>query len=434
MADILPDWVVMGRRGIIGAIKLPYEDERCPLFVLLREYITEPEKTVSWSITFAFHALLTAILEVEPIFDRLVEVSLSTFHNYFEQLNYAKTLASNNPESLGTVSSREIQSFWRNMISVTFLENFGLPVYGPPTMFNPLCAGTIFSYLSYFGNLDCGIGMIDCQAQLRVALHLFHALLMNGIVRKGEIPLLDMLYDNFRNSKAVWQGSLPKKGEFGRRFWICWGVSTTDARHMSEDAKESFRKLQRKPYSRNRKPQPEEKRKLLSFEASEISRSYRRICNHDFHDVVDKCHTPEQRRKYRDTDFYRLTVNTNDTLEAIEDEQTLLSLNLPSFSAVIEQFVNSLGRVLQWEELMEFGVRGRDQNHRQAFAFLFAQYLLGAMDFADDPFGYKFLDIPQGQTSSEFMTAFFCKAPTSKLFWFESTNKHDRKAKISAIN
>ncbi len=425
MTQILPNWVLMCRKGILGICpKLPFEDEVCPLFALMREYVQEPEKPVTWSITFAIHAMLTAILEVEPIFDRLVDVSRAIFERYFEQLEWAKNLANQNTESLGTPNSPEAASWWHNMISVTFLENLGLPVYGDRTIWNPLCAGTIFSYLNYFGNLEAGCAMIDCQAQLRITLHLYHALMANGIVHEGQMPMLDRIYDAFRGSKAIWEGrSLPKKGEFVQRFWICFGVNVVEARKMSDDAKQIIREVHQMPSLNNRQPPRRDLRKLVSIEASDISKSYRRICNRDFHDVVDKYHTPEQRRKYKDTDFYRLMVNTNDTLDAIDEEQALLSLNLPSCGAIIEQFVNSLGRVLQWEPLLQAGAAQMPgvNDQRQIFAFLFAQYVLGALDFADDPFGYEFMRVPLGEASSSFMVTYFSKLNPDKALWFQPT-------------
>ncbi len=65
MTEILPKWVIMCRKGILDS-KLPFENELCPLFVLMRQYVQEPQRPVTWSITFAMHAILTAVLEVEP--------------------------------------------------------------------------------------------------------------------------------------------------------------------------------------------------------------------------------------------------------------------------------------------------------------------------------------------------------------------------------
>ncbi len=276
MADILPKWVIMCRKGILSLDpKLPFENELCPLFVLIRQYVQEPQRPVTWSITFAMHAILTAILEVEPKVSQLMNMSKLVFDNYFKQLQWAKTLANNNPESLGNPTSPEQHSWWGNMMVVTFFENLGLDDFGLRTLWNPLCAGTIFSYLSYYRNLEAGCSMIDCQAQLRITLHLFHALLATGILRRGEVPFLDLLYDNFRNSKAIWEGrTLPKRGEFAQRFWVCFGNNVSDARKLSNDSKRIIREMQQTPNSKNRQNHRNDTRKLVAIETSDISKSY----------------------------------------------------------------------------------------------------------------------------------------------------------------
>jgi len=425
MADILPQWTIMCRKGIIGLEKLPCENEICPLFVLLRKYIEEPHKPVSWSIAFAVHALLTSVLEVDPIVNSLASVSKTVFENYFDQLKWAMNLAENNAESIGDPRSVGGQSWWPNMFTVTFLENLGLPVFGDRLLWNPLCAGTILSYLNYFGNLEGGCAMIDCHAQLRITLHLYHALLANDILRRGQIPFLDILYKAFRNSKAIWRSRhLPERGEFVHRFWICIGCNVADARKLSDEAKRMIRQNQQ--LTDNRQVPNGGIRKLVPVEPAEISKSYRRICNRDFHDVVDKYHTPEQRSRAKGTDFYRLMVHTNDTLDAIEDEQTLLSLNLPSCSAVVEQFVNSIGRILQWEPfLIESALRIEGGDQRQGFFYLFAQFLLGALDFADDPSSYNFLQVPLGTASSHFMAMYFGRLSIEKVRWFQATQEEE---------
>ena len=86
------------------------------------------------------------------------------------------------------------------MTTVAFLKNFGLDVFGKRALWNPLCAGTTFSYLNFFGNLEAGCSLIDCQAQLRITLHLFNELKVNGIIRNGQIPFLDKLHKCFQST------------------------------------------------------------------------------------------------------------------------------------------------------------------------------------------------------------------------------------------
>jgi hypothetical protein len=54
-------------------------------------------------------------------------------------------------------------------------------------------------------------------------------------------------------------------------------------------------------------------------------------------------------------------------------------------------------------------MEGAATAQRQGYAYVFAQYLLGDLDFADDPFRYTFLEVPLGEASSHFMSMYFGK-------------------------
>ena len=51
---------------------------------------------------------------------------------------------------------------------------------------------------------------------------------------------------------------------------------------------------------------------------------------------------------------------------------------------------------------------------------LFAQHLLGVLDFADDPFRHEFLNIPMGEASAALMSGFFNRLDLSKAMWFQA--------------
>ena len=405
MADILPQWVLMMRKGI-WRTTVPRETELCPLFVLMRQYIEKPEASVTWSLTFAVHALLTAVFEMDIVLNPVFVLGEALFANYFEQLKWASRLVKNEREMSET-------TVWRhNMFCVSFLENLGLPVFGRRALWNPLCFGTTFSCLTFFGNLEVGCALVDCQAQLRITVHLFHALRVCGILRQGQIPILDMLYDSFKTCKAVWEGALPKRGEFVQKFWICFGMKPTDAKTMAVSSKLA---VQMRQIDTTKDAQQWKQRKMHTIEPAEIATCYRRICNRDFHDVVDNYHTEEQRRRSKGTDMYSFAVRANDTLDAIEREHKLLSINLPSCAVVLEQFVCSLGRVLQWGPLLS-----SSGDARQAYAIIFAQHLLGALDFAQDPVNHEFLNVPMGLASSSFMSQMFSQLDPARVLWFQA--------------
>ena len=411
MADILPQWYLMCKQGIFGHLStLPREQELCPLFVLLREYVQDPSKPVSWSLTFGAHALLAAVLETDSYSDQLINVGSTLFDQYFGQLDKANEWSMKDPEMVKT------SPVWRPcMALVMFLKNLGLEVFGKRALWNPLCSGTIFSYLSYFGNLEVGCAMIDCQAQLRIVLHLFNALKANRIIQEGHIPFLDNLHECFEDSKAVWEGPLPKKGEFVERFWMCFGYSSGHAKLMAAKARAA---VQGQRFNGRDDQKAWKPRKRNQMEPSEISKSYRRICNRGFGGVVDKYHTDEQRQSCQHTELYSFAVRTNDTLDAIDKEQKLLAFNLPTCGSILEQFVCALGDVLQWEPLLQEGSKSLGVAKRQGYAHFFAQNLLGALDFAEDPLYYEFLDVPLGLASSGFLTQFFLRLLPENAIWF----------------
>ena len=170
MSDIMPSWVTMCRAGIMGHCKkLPREDEICPLLVQIRSYVTNAGRPVGWSTAFAIHAMLTAILETDGILNQLVDVCKQSFDLYFAQVKHAMKIAEREKDTQVSTSAA------RNMFSVAFLENLGLPIFGNRTLWNPLCGGTILSYVTFFGNLERGLALVDSRSQLRITLHLYHA-------------------------------------------------------------------------------------------------------------------------------------------------------------------------------------------------------------------------------------------------------------------
>jgi len=185
MSDILPQFITMFRHGIWGK-NFPMMDDIAPLWLNLRNYVRHPEKAVSWPLAFSVHSMLTAILETDSIADSLMSTSDTAFHKFFHQVECARSL-------LHDDSSIVYKSFQGNLSVVMMLENLGLPSFGKRAIWNPLFAGTSFSYLTYFGNMEAGCSMVDHHAQLRIVMFLYHGLILNGIIESGSIPFLDVL-------------------------------------------------------------------------------------------------------------------------------------------------------------------------------------------------------------------------------------------------
>ncbi len=143
--------------------------------------------------------MLTSILETNQIFNETLRIYEGVFNLYFDQIEFVTNLIKTEPDT--DIHKSEV---WpQNMMVVSFLKNLGLNVFNKRALWNLLCAGTTFSYLCFFGNLEAGCSMIDSQAQLRITLHLFYTLkVLNGIIREGQVPVLDRLHRYFENNRG----------------------------------------------------------------------------------------------------------------------------------------------------------------------------------------------------------------------------------------
>lgn len=309
MGDILPHLLAMCNKTLLSS-DLPFENELLPLFVQLKGFVKKPERPVSWALAFSIHSILTAVFEVQGshCVQTLGETAKAAFFHYMEQL---KTCL----ERIGTVATSK---YWgQNLMKLYHLQ---LLVRSPleseqaatlhRAVWNPLCAGTFLNYLAYFGNLDGGLAMIDSFAQLRMVLHLYNAFIQQGAINPGGIELLDRLYAQFRNCKAVWEGPLPERGEFVKRWWIAYGTAVEEAKRRSDEAKE-FGSDQ---FSTSRN-NSDITRRMTPIKPEELATSYRRICLRDFSGVVDKYHNPRQKREGKGNAVYEFTVLVNDTLD-----------------------------------------------------------------------------------------------------------------------
>uniref|UniRef100_A0A7S0C8Z2 Uncharacterized protein n=1 Tax=Proboscia inermis TaxID=420281 RepID=A0A7S0C8Z2_9STRA len=174
---------------------------------------------------------------------------------------------------------------------------------------------------------------------------------------------------------------------------------------------------------------------MQPIEPAEISTSFRRVCERDFHDVVDKYHTPEQKKNSRGTEQYTVAVRTNDTLDHLEDEIELHAINFIPAAYHLEQCVCSISRVLGWEGLLKSFKRDNNTDMRQGVAILFAQHLLGALDFAADPLNHTFQNVPGlialspspkiVTGAAHFLESYFERVPPQNMLWFQALDSGD---------
>ena len=422
MADILPQLYLIFKHGILGNVELPMMDDIAPLWMIFRAYVKHPEKKVSWSLAFSVHALLTSILETDQITDSLLSLSECVFQKFFKQLEWADSALQNGSDSF--LNGPSVCSIIRMVGAIELIDR---EVFVKRAIWNPLYAGSMLSYLTYFGNLEAGCLVVDNRAQLRIVMFLYHGLMLNGIIEIGQIPFLDVLYASFKNSRAIWDGELPHRGELIQKFWTSCGINLVDSKKWAQAAKElyAFRNLAGgridgigRSLIRNRRmtrPKPEE-----------ISKSFRRVCNNDFHDVVDKYCIQELENQSKRSDLYAFAVRINDTLDAIYEEEPLLSFNFLSCAVILEQFVCGLIRIMKWDRMIRSRAENpsSQQEHRMGAMHLFAHHVLGALDFSLDPMDHEFCQVPLVRTSSTFLTTFFTEVDPLKVQWFNARNEH----------
>ena len=349
MGDLLPTLLSMCTDGLLS-MTLPRESELLTFFTVLKSFTKSPEKAVPWSLAFAVHALLTSFFEMQGHNDieKLGRMAKSSWDTYMNQIH-----------SLVVQSNDDIQAkHWRtNLNQIHSLRWLVCPVHNQGALiedravWNPLCAGLFMQYICFFGNLDGGMAMIDSFAQLRIVLHLFNAFSQLGIIPTGELPFLDWLYDTFKDCKAVWEGPIPKQGEFVKRWWISYGASIKNAQQL---ANATHTRLQRSTGSTNssstkiQAPTRLTYRDMTPINPEDIAACFRRVCLHDFAGIEDRYHTDSQRQRNEASVVYELAVRCNATMDTMEDEQRLLASNFIVIGSKLNEFVVKLFDVLKW--------------------------------------------------------------------------------------
>jgi hypothetical protein len=320
------------------------------------------------------------------------------------------------------------------------LKNLTLPV--PPdsremtSFWNPLCAGTFLSYITYYVNVEGGCAMIDSVAQARIVLHLYNAAKQRGLLMSDGIHILDQLDQMLDSNLGIWAGSRPTQGNFAKQFLISFGFTAAAAREFIRDTSGSgqvaiVNRARNRPNGHLHEIKPEV-----------VSKAFRQIVLGDFSLAEDKYHTNEQRQRMKDTPVYKFAVRMNDTLDTIEKEQVHRSINLIVCSGMLNQFVYSMANILKWRPLIDDLYQRMDnhannrvlltsgrlvdsrswQNSHENFtvfstALLFAIRVLGPMDQISGP-------IPESSEAigaSMWIDQFFPRMPPSNLIYFMPT-------------
>jgi hypothetical protein len=396
MADILPALANSCYKGGL-AWDLPYSEEAMPVFSQIKTFIKYPEGAVTWSLAFAMHSLLTAVFEVQGSghLSVLAEASCAAFKHYIHQLEWLADESS--------TTTTVLPPLWEKRIRV--LLNLLKLLVGSPARhteaqemlfaWNPLCAGTILSYVAYFGSMIRGSYVIDSAAQLRATLHLYNALIQAGAIKRGQLELLDWIFDTCLGSKAVWEGPLPERGQYETRFWLVHGVKAELARKFQDVLLSSKKNIE---LDRNKTP----------FSFDRLSRSFRRICLRDYSITVSAHSDARPRRagiKFVTISEFAACVDA--TLDAMKDDERLLSTNVATLSYYLNDFYMGLFKRFRVMPIAKELLEGTRALH-PFLALQFADRILRPLDNGDD-------DV--AAICAQFMIEFFTSIPQDKLTW-----------------
>jgi len=405
--------------------KLPYEDELFPLLPLMKSYAFNPEKPVSWAFAFAIQTLLTSIFEVQGDGDvhNIAQVAESSYDLYFKQLSIASQQMKGKGQS----------TFWagktEQINALTMI--FALPGLQPcredmiRAYWNPFCAGGFLGYVTYLYNLRLGSRAIDDLHQLRLVLHLYHALRDVELIQVRPGGILENLATTFESSKAIWDGPKPTRGNFVVRLLIAVGVDIKTAKEISTDVQAQFSTVQLGATKRRTSRIPPRdrlyhSRQKMPIELDKLSKSFRRIMNRDFSDGVDEdYHAPEQKSK----PVYDHAARCKDTIDAIYKEQPFLSINMAAMGIYLNLFLRRLSVQINRSTQETAGLRsgrhagqnGDESQEIRSRAINFAEEILGRLDVLDltEP-GPVLVQV------AEFMTEYFDQLDPDLIMYFVS--------------
>jgi hypothetical protein len=424
MGDIMPVLINICYEGVLGKQEVPKEKELLPLISQIKLFIKYPDRPVTWTLVFAIHSILSSIFESQgsKYLSYIADTASSTFNQYIQQIKSVK-------EAIIPQAPRRHPIYEQNLKTALLLEHLPLiPMHAANictmtdgqmqrALWNPVCAGCTLAFVAYFGNVEVGSNMIDSIAQFRAWMHIYNALLQTGNISRGEIPLLDFLYEKFEKCKAVWEGPFPARGQFVTRWWISFGKSVDAAQKYNTSPSQ-------KSQARNN-----QLRTLTPILPQSFMKSYKRICMREYTDETDKYQTDEQRQ-----DWKRLY----NTMVAIEEDEPLLAFNWISLGHYLNdayvQLFENCGWMSEVDSLIEstsdeirMGRRMDLRVVKSADSWLASDENLKYHAFSHflailffDPLDKHGTGIA-AVNAVAFMKQYFSNIPLSNIQWFEST-------------
>lgn len=339
---IMPSLISQCSHGMLSKSGiLPYIGELLTGFVHVKAFVDHPERPVSWSLAFTVHTILNGVFEVQgPELDFLATTAEDSFNKFMQQVKSTEIQHHDTvlrcPLSIEK-EDKEVFDWIQFLVQVP-LDMIFKHEWRLLSIWNPYCAGTFLSFLAYLGNLEWGTLFVDSVSQLKVTLHLFNALKQAGAIRPSQIGLLDLIFDIFKDTKAIWEGPIPVKGQFQNRWCTMIGFKCGMTRLM----------VFAKPSSMNKYT-----RKTKQLYIDQFSKSFSRICLRHVDGAVDRHEGDEDRRMRRNPLICKLQAHTNSTMKAMSEDDFVLVPNWIRLGFVLNQFYSKLANDFGWVAEMD---------------------------------------------------------------------------------
>jgi len=211
-------------------------------------------------------------------------------------------------------------------------------------------------------------------------------------------------------------------------------MSIHTAKDISRDVQARFGMAHRTRTTRRsqeyRQKPRQTRRRMTPIEPDKLSTSFRRIVNRDFSDIIDVYHHPDTQQV--SSLVYDHVVRCNDTIDAIDEEQPFLALNMTAvgaylslfilryFDTIHEEAIEGLAEVRCVQERMErtwvFDEDVWDQHGEihSVMADILGEEILGRLDFLD----VSSESDPVLLQASECMTDYFDRLDPERIMYF----------------
>jgi hypothetical protein len=340
---ILPSLFSMCYEGILS-FRVPYKKELLSGFVHLCDFVRDPQGPISWALVFTIHTILTSIFVTQESnqYTLLAESACFAFDDYFERLASVE-------QAVNCTIPRRPPVWDETLEALPSLKRLvTLPIERPRehemlAIWNPYCAGTFLTYLAFHGNLEAGAMLVDETGQLKMTLHLFNALTQADAIPWGQIALLEGISERFKNCRAIWDVSPSEKGKHQEQWWMSIGMPARTAQELSALEPLSPRLT-------------DMKRDRRLIEVDQLSKSYRRVCLHDFQGASDVSLVAKQ--EVNDL-FHEHFVRAYEATRSMADESVLLRTNLIGLGHYLNEFCIHLFNKMGWMSLVERKVAER---------------------------------------------------------------------------